>query len=69
MLPDKNKIKKASLVLYQYIPEKITCSFEELQMYSKLDNVLLCTALLELIQDRKISQKSFSGKVSYSALN
>lgn len=69
MLPNKNTIIRESLDVYKYIQQKITCSFNELQNYFKLDSVHLCMALIELIKENKICQQSDSGNVSYSILS
>lgn len=66
MLPDKDVILGDSQILYEYIQKKTACNFDELQDYSKLDNIHLCMALIRLMQEHKICQKSFEGGIVYT---
>ena len=68
MLPNKYITLCDSQKIYQYIQHNVTCSFNELQSYSRLDNLHLCMALLELIQEKKILPESSNGKISYTAI-
>lgn len=66
MLPDKDVILRNSQILYEYIQKKAICNYDELQDYSKLDNIHLCMALIKLIQEHKICQKSCEGSIVYT---
>lgn len=68
MIIDKPYIRKNSLLLYSKMKTMCSYTFDELQKLVNLGSTELCLALMELLQENKISQHRDKQGISYMAI-
>lgn len=68
MIIDKPYIRKNSLLLYSKMKTMCSYTFEELQKLVNLGSTELCLALMQLLQEDKISQQRSKEGISYTAV-
>ena len=68
MIIDKAFIRKNSLTLYSRLKTMCSYTFEELQKLVNLNPTELCLALMQLLQEDKISQHRDKQGISYMAI-
>ncbi len=65
MIPDEKTIKSRSMGVYKALSNALRCTFDELQIRSKLGTTELCLSIARLMQEHKIRQEREGDNVYY----
>ncbi len=68
MVLDKENIRRNSVLLYSKMRSMYRYTFDELEKLVNFGSVELCLALMQLLQENKITQDRGSGGVCYAVI-
>ncbi|MDY3267973.1 MAG: winged helix-turn-helix domain-containing protein [Phocaeicola sp.] len=69
MIPNKQNLKKAGIIIYQLLSNMKKCSYKQLQLLSGLNDTSLCMGILYLLKSNKIIQYPQNDEIFYSLTN